>query len=115
MGKHNISEWLGKPLNCGYHDDTAVNDPWIRFAAEIVIHAVDDWRLLVKNEAWLDSKPQKNFNFDELRVFFKSEWCAFLMQEFDIEPACILELLEKELREAMQQPARKKKRKGGQN
>jgi hypothetical protein len=120
MRKGNMAKYLGKPLNCGYHYDTAVNDPWMRFAAEIVIHAVEDWRWLIKQEAWYDEQQWKPFysngscSFGELRSFFTSEWCEFLMQGFDMKPESILKLLEAELQEAMQQPSRKNNRKGGQ-
>lgn len=115
MGVHNMSGWLGKPLNCGCYDDTVINDPWARFAAEIVIHAVDDWRALIKSSAWLEAGERRsygygNISFDELRGFFNSQWCEFLMQDMDIEPTAILKILEAELQEAMQKPVQKKKK-----
>lgn len=76
-----------------------------RLAAEIVIHAVSDWRELVKKQAWLGYQ-RHNCNFDELRVFFKSEWCAFLMKDFAVEPERLLEVLEAELKEAQLQQER---------
>lgn len=110
MGVVNMMGWFGSTMKCGGYDDAAADDPWKRFAAEIVIHAVDDWRTLVKRAAWLDTKEDKWCNFAELRNFFKSEWCAFLMQDFEIEPTRILELLEAELQEAMQKPVKKRRR-----
>jgi hypothetical protein len=112
MGKHNISAWLGKPTDCVYNEIVGRIDPWQRFAAEIVIAAVNDWRTLIKCGAWEDDKPDKYCNFDELRQFFTGEWCAFLMLDFEMEPERILELLEAELQEAMRQPVRRR-RKGG--
>lgn len=93
-------------------DSEVVSDPNKRLAVEIVIGAANDWRRLIKSRAWLDENPDKWCNFDELRKFFKGDWCAFLLQDFRIEPARILEILEEELQQAMQQPV-KEKRKGG--
>ena len=76
------------------------NNPILLLAAYIVIHAVGDWREMVNGKAWLDKTPNRYCNFNELRVFFKSEWCAFVMQSFEIEPARILEMLEAELKAA---------------
>lgn len=103
-----IKESMCSALRLG---STVVSDPNKRLAAEIVIGAVSDWRKLIKKKAWLDKEPDKFCNFDELRNFFKGEWCAFLLQNFRIEPACILEMLEEELRQAKLQPVGK--RKGG--
>lgn len=77
-----------------------VSNPIGMMAAEIVAGAIDDWRRLVKEKAWLDEIPSRYCNFDELRSFFKSEWCEFLMQNFSMQPHELLQLLEKELQEA---------------
>lgn len=77
----------------------------------IVEKAIDDWRDLIRSRAWLDENPNRWCSFDELRYFFKSEWGAFVMQNFCIEPEYVLERLEAELREAMLQPPARKKRK----
>lgn len=77
------------------------SDPHMHLAAEIVAGAVTDWRELVKRKAWEDERPNRFCNFTELRLFFKSEWCEFLLQHFSIEPEGILEMLEAELAEAM--------------
>ena len=79
--------------------DSKVNF-WTRLSAEIVIAAVKDWRQLVKQKAWR-KKPQANCNFTELRRFFKSEWCAFLMQDFELVPERMLKILEQELADAI--------------
>ena len=75
-------------------------DPYRRLAASIVLQAVDDWWQLVEAHVWLDNYflPQKNF--EELRAFFKSEWCEFLLIHTDVKPGDILQQLEKELQEA---------------
>lgn len=77
-----------------------VSDPAGMLAAEIVAGAVEDWRGLVKQKAWLNAYPSRVCNFNELRIFFKSEWCEFLMQNFSMQPTELLQLLEKELEEA---------------
>lgn len=115
MGVLNMSGWLGQSLNCGGFDDRAANDPWARFAAEIVIHAVDDWRTLIKCGAWLEDGTRRSYgygtiSFDELRGFFNSPWCEFLMQDFGISPAAVLKVLEAELQEAMQKPVQKRRK-----
>jgi hypothetical protein len=77
-----------------------VSNPSGMMAAEIVAGAIDDWRSLIKQKAWLDANPSRFCNFDELRIFFNSEWCEFLMQNFSMQPHELLKLLEKELKEA---------------
>lgn len=81
------------------------NDPLGLFAAEIVMHAITDWRWLIKEKAWLNEEEKPLCNFNELRAFFSGEWCAFLLEKWDMESARILEILEAELQEAMRQPA----------
>lgn len=83
----------------GYMGDYE-NDPVALLCAEIIIHEIVDWRVLIKSREWLNKHPSPYCNFDELRLFFKSEWCDFLMQDFELEPACIFEILEAELEEA---------------
>lgn len=77
-----------------------VSDPYGLMAAEIVAGAIDDWRGLIKRKAWLDYEVEHNRNFDELRRFFNSDWCEYLMQNFAMKPTELLQLLEKELQEA---------------
>lgn len=100
-----------KNLHCGIapNADTAetaryetsrAGDFYSRLAAEIVIHAVQDWRDLVKGK-----REGCGNNFTELRQFFQSGWCETLMENFDIEPAKLLDILEKELQEAEQKQA----------
>lgn len=105
-----MKEHLCTALRLG---STAVSDPNKRLAAEIVIGAANDWRKLIKRKAWLNKTQDKYCNFEELRIFFKSDWCALLLNGFHIDPARILDVLEEELRQAKQQPVSKGKRKGG--
>lgn len=81
-----------------------------RMAAEIVVGAIMDWRALIYKKAWLDV-AQCNRNFNELRLFFKSDWCAFLLQGFEMQPEKILEMLEAELRAAMENDEKRRKSK----
>lgn len=92
--------------------DKRVGDPVGLIAAEIVIAAVNDWRQLIKSKVWLDDEIRNKFcNFYELRQFFRSDWCAFLMQNFDnIEPTKLLQLLEEELQEAKEKHERERKK-----
>ena len=106
-----ISEMLVRHESlAGYDKQSSADEPVERLAAEIVAAAVHDWRSLVRKKAWKD-EPKPNCNFTELRNFFKSDWCEFIMQNFEISPARILALLEKELQEAKQQDAETNKRK----
>lgn len=93
--------------------DKRVSDPVGLLAAEIVISAVNDWRDLIKAKAWLnDGIGNKWCNFYELRQFFRSDWCGFLMQGMDnIEPTRLLAILEAELQEAKAKYERERKNK----
>lgn len=74
-----------------------------QLAVEIVLFAIKDWRELIRQKAWKFRYVQKSDrNFNELRKFFKSEWCAFLMQDYELTPETTLATLENELREAME-------------
>jgi len=71
-----------------------------------------DWRKLVRARAWevdwMNNKqdyykiPNARCNFDELRTFFKSEWCDFLLSVNHVSTTsgAILKQLESELEEA---------------
>ena len=90
---------------------------------EIVNRAVLDWRLLIRAKAWKREKflsarspwtmPNKYCNFEELRQFFKSEWCALCLQmnNSSANAPKILELLEEELAAAMKKDAEREARK----
>lgn len=104
----NINKGFAANFMCaGQNKATQKDDFYSRLAAEIVIAAVRDWRELVKARAW--RKPESwARNFTELRCFFKSDYCEFLMQNFDIAPERILDMLEKELAAAMREDERKR-------
>lgn len=93
-----------------YFHGEAESDPYGLLAVTIVMHAIYDWRFLVKARAWESDHTSRYCNFDELRNFFKSDWCGMLLIKTEWEAERILEILEAELQAAMQQP--KKKRKG---
>lgn len=76
-------------------------DPHAQLAMCIVVRAVEDWRLLVKKKAWDIVDPRTNTTLGELRRFFKSDWCDFLMQQFPTTPEQLLAILEAELQEAL--------------
>ena len=69
-------------------------------ATMIIVQAITDWRELVAKKDWKNEKQDKKNNLNELRQFFKSEWCEFLMMFMEITPNQILRQLEKELAEA---------------
>ena len=77
-----------------------VDEFYRRVAAEIIIQSVEDWRWLVKHKKWDVATMTPCGSFDEIRQFFKGEWCAFIMQFFPVDPERILEMLEDELQEA---------------
>lgn len=87
------------------------DSPWDRLAAEIVIGAIHDWKHLIKSKAWLDNAPHLHhhviISFDEIRSFFRSSYCDFLMQNFSMTPEGVLMMLEEELREAMEKGNRR--------
>lgn len=102
---------MKKRKNGDYFNGEYENDPVGLMAAEIVVHAITDWRALIAKKAWSEKEQKARCNFQELRSFFKSDWCAFLMMKWDIEPRRILEMLEEELQQAMQQHSKTKERK----
>ena len=69
------------------------------FYHAIVMQAVDDWRRLCKGK-------KVGASFDELRIFFNSDWCAALCGE--LNPSVILTRLEAE---RVAQPRKKHRRK----
>ena len=80
------------------------NDPYGLFAVSIVMQAIADWRFLVQKRAWEDDHISYHCGFDEMRNFFRGDWCAMLLTKTEFEGERILELLEAELQTAMQQP-----------
>ena len=92
-------------------------------ALEIVWYAVIDWRRLVKAQAWKNDYKKHTYhywqipsircNFDEIREFFRSDWCDLLLSVNRVSTTGerILALLESELEEAIKQDERKERRK----
>lgn len=114
MGVFKSKRQNGETLNAINGERKLYDDPIHFLSAYIVIGAVEDWRELIYKRVWEDPNytPQKDCNFEEMRLFFKSEWCDYLMQDFDLNPLDVLKLLEQELAEAMATPATKKQRRG---
>lgn len=84
------------------------NTAALNLAAAIIEAAVADWRKLIKKKKF-DVHYGSFTSFDELRRFFKSDWCAFLLQYFSITPDRILAKLEEELQDSLQADAGKTK------
>lgn len=92
-------------------------------ALEIVHYAVLDWRRMVATKAWYKDYrrntkhyhliPNTRCNFDELRQFFKSDWCDTLLTVNRVATTGerILAILEEELEDAIEKDNRKKRRK----
>ena len=91
---------------------------------EIVNRAVLDWRLLIRAKAWKKKKlyptqggteklPSYRCNFDELRRFFRGDWCEDILVGAGVSTTKerILDVLERELGEAMLKEAEKEARK----
>lgn len=79
-----------------------------KLGCAIIYQAVTDWRLLIKQKAWLKEYPDAKNNFGELRVFFKSGLClALTPDESTLTPRRMLEILEEELAEAMKKEGAK--------
>ena len=72
-------------------------NPFQRLANEIIIQAVWDWRRLVDAHAWEEVNEDPTCNFEEIRHFFKSEYCELLMLGSGLTPGDVLRQLEKEL------------------
>lgn len=77
-------------------------------ATMIVVQAINDWRDIIKNRDYLNKSQSPNKNLSELRLFFKSDWCKFLMMFMEITPQQILNKLEIELKEAMKMEKERK-------
>lgn len=81
--------------------DVMRDEAYKLLAAEIVAKAVEDWRSLIAARAWANEYTIVNKNFNEIRAFFKSEYCELLLTHQSIKPCDILRLLEDELSEAI--------------
>lgn len=73
-----------------------VADPYQELAVGIVELAIFDWRIFIKRP----EAQTPSYNFDEIRRFFKSEWCEFLLEGIGASPKRILEILEGELHDS---------------
>ena len=92
-------------------------------ALEVVKYAVFDWRRLVSTRAWENEKfksprhiwqvPNCQCNFDELRRFFRGEWCDFILRAHQASTTGerILRLLEEELEAAKAEASEKGRKK----
>lgn len=89
-----------------FHGDYE-SDPFGLLAVTIVTQAIFDWRTLIKARAWEEERTSRYCNFDELRNFFKSDWCDLLLIKTQWESERILAILEAELQAAMLQPKKK--------
>lgn len=83
------------------------SDPNGLLAMSIIMQAIADWRFLVKKRAWEIDYNSRYCSFDEMRNFFRGDWCAMLLIKTEWSGERILELLEAELQEAMQKPKKK--------
>lgn len=97
-------------LACDPSQKPTRDEFYSRLAAEITMRAIYDWRFLLYCKAW-KNKDMRKVNFNELRLFFKGEWCEFLLQGFEMQPEKILEMLEAELRAAMENDEKRRKSK----
>ena len=86
--------------------------PYERLKLAIIHRAVLDWDSLIQKKAWKRELSGYNdsrefFDFAEIRRFFKSDWCALLLQNAESYPPLVmLERLEKKLRNAMSREGR---------
>lgn len=90
----------GQSVNSENVRDPNEYDCWRLLAAEIVMSAIEDWRLLIYEREWENPSMKRGYGFDSIRYFFRSGWCGLLMQNFTTTPETILQLLEKELEDA---------------
>ena len=94
---------------------------------EIVSRAVMDWRLLIQAKAWkrknlypaqggVEKLPSYRCNFGELRRFFTGDWCEMILVGAGVSTTKekILDVLERELGEAILKDEMKEARKRGQ-
>lgn len=81
-------------------------------SAAIVAKAIEDWRLLIKSNAWCSDRQNVYFSFDEIRNFFRSKWCGLIFDGLHMatSPEEALAMLEAELDTAKRTcPPKKKK------
>lgn len=91
-------------------DGPSFLSPYTALACAIIFRAVADWRLLIEEKAFLDSGQHATapyVSFDEIRNFFKSDWCKELIPDHVTMTAEeMLELLEEELDRAKEEAGR---------
>lgn len=69
-------------------------------ACEIVVQAIEDWKMLIRRKAWEngdwidDASKGLVMGFQELRVFFRSDWCELLLTGTEMTGDGILASLE---------------------
>jgi hypothetical protein len=78
-------------------DSGRISDPWDELAKAIVHQAVLDWRHLISKGKIYGSNGFFPVSFNELRKFFKSDYCRLMV---GTDPESILRQLEKELDES---------------
>lgn len=82
------------------------SSPTAGICCAILVRAAEDWRWLIKERAWRDRRftyRAPTVSFDELRAFFKSDWCQTLIpKNMPITNLDMLEHLEEELRKAIE-------------
>lgn len=77
----------------------------------IIGQAIDDWRMLIdKGITGKNGGLGRDINYIEIRRFFKSAWCDMLLDPTGIEGKEILEMLERELQEAIEKEAEEKEK-----
>ena len=87
-------------------DGLNFTDGYSALCTAVILRAIEDWRGLIEWKAWKDTygyEYGRNVQFEELRNFFRSEWCAAIIPpEAHITPEEILRKLEQELQEAIE-------------
>ena len=96
-------------------DGYEFSSPYAGLGCGIIVRAVQDWRLLISQKAWMNRRRMRdgsgyNFgsvDFDELRRFFRCRWCDMLIPpEMSFRGDEMLEALEHELKTAKEKAGR---------
>ena len=79
--------------------------PFERLKLAIIHRAVLDWDILIYSKAWSGDGSYRHgnakYSFEEIRSFFKGEWCAMLLERTDsYKPLTLLAILERKLEAA---------------
>lgn len=85
-----------------------IDIPWeARIAVAIFKRAADDWREQIRKKVYLCYPSNPDYDgFEELRCFFRSDWCKELAPD-GMPAERMLEILEQELWEAKRAEAKK--------